>query len=90
MANAAIDENGRQSITAFLNTDGSTIARAKADPSTHALLVEDNTTGTDEGGYQAGIDENGRQTLYAESSDGDGELIALYVDADGQLLIDSN
>ncbi len=88
--NASIDENSEATITGLLSTNGTDITRVEGDPSTHAILVDDNTTGSDNGGHIAATDENDRTTMFVESSDGDGVLIALYVNADGELLIDSN
>lgn len=90
MANAGIDENSRPTATAVLNTDGETIVRLMANPTTHVLVVSDGTTGDDNGGEGAFLDENSRPTLFAKSSDGDGALVSLYADTDGRLLIDSN
>lgn len=90
MANAKLDQNSNPAIIALLNTNGTTITRIECDPSTHALSIDDNTTGSDNGGNAADFDENGRTTLFAESSDGDGVLVALYVNSDGELLIDSS
>lgn len=90
MANAKIDENGQQTATAYLDTDGVTITRIYADPTTHGLAVHDASTGSDNGGNVNTLDENFRPILFAESSAGDGELVALYVDSSGNLLIDSN
>lgn len=90
MANAKLDDNGRQSMTALLSSDGVTIKRVTADPATHSLSVDDDTTGSDNGGDYAHLDDNFRPTMFAYSSAGDGTLVALYTDADGKLLIDSN
>lgn len=40
MANAPLDENSRQGLTAVSNVDGTTIVRLYADPTTHRLLVD--------------------------------------------------
>lgn len=90
MANALIDENGNQSMTGLLNTNGTTITRVEADPTTHEMEVDDNTTGSDNGGNHAFFDGNQRTTMFAESSDGDGVLVSLYVNSSGQLLVDSS
>jgi hypothetical protein len=91
METAPLDQNGREGIIALLNTDGETITRVCADPTNNnGLCVDDNTTGTDQGGDVNTLDDNSRPILFAESSDGDGTLVPLYVDADGLLLIDSN
>lgn len=88
MTNAKIDENGRNAIIALLDTDGSTITPICANG--HSLCIDDNTTGSDNGGgSNAKIDENGRNTLTALSSDGSGAIINLYVNSSNQLLINS-
>lgn len=93
MVNAALDDNGREAITARLNTDGATLVRVCANPAnSNSLCVNDGTTGTDNGGNIAKIDENTRphtSGLFAYSSAGDGTLVALYANSDGHLLIDS-
>lgn len=40
MADAPIDSNSRQGLTAASNADGSTVVRLWADPVTHRLLVD--------------------------------------------------
>lgn len=89
MANASIDSNSKPTMTALLNTDGKTITRIQADSATHALEVDDNTSGSDNGGTYAETDENGRPTLFAVSSVDGVTLVALYTDSTGHLLIDS-
>lgn len=92
MTNALKDENGRNTLIATLNSDGTSIVRIKADPSTHALKVDDNTTGSDNGnnGGNAMLDENSVPVLIALSSAGDGKIVEVYTDSSGNLLIDSN
>lgn len=90
MADAKLDENGRQAITGLLNTNGTTIVRVTADPTTHGLSADDDTTGSDNGGTNAHLDDNYRPTMFALSSAGDGTKVALYVDSTGHLLIDSS
>lgn len=89
MSTAAIDANGRQTFTGRLNTDGVTPTRVKADPSTHAMSVEDSATGTDQGGSNAATDANDRPTFIAVSSADGKSPLALYVNSSGQLLIKS-
>ena len=82
------DQNNVPTILGILNTDGETVTDIEANPTTHALAVDNNTTGSDNGPTQALRDENFVPTLLAVSS-ADGETpISLYVDADGKLLID--
>ncbi len=87
---ALIDASGRQSITGVLNTDGITIVRAEVNPSNHGLIVNDAGTGSDAGGGTAEIDANGRETWFVESSNNDGTLVAVYINASGEILVDSN
>lgn len=90
MAVAKIDENGEESMTAYLNTNGTTISRVYVDPTTHAIKADDASTGSNNGGNVNTLDDNSRPILFAESSTGDGVLVALYVNSSGELLIDSN
>lgn len=89
MANAKIDQNGKQTITGLLNTNGTTITNIQADPTTHSMEVSDGTTGSDNGGNKAATDANGRPTLFAVSSVDGVTPVALYVDSTGHLLIQS-
>lgn len=88
MSNAERDDNNVPSILGVLNTDGETAARVKANPSTHSLAVNNNTTGSDNGPDRALRDENFVPTMLAVSSADGTTLVPLYVDADGKLLID--
>jgi len=82
------DENNVPGILGVLNTDGETVMAVKANPTTKALSVNNNTTGSDNGPDMALRDQNFVPTMLAVSS-ADGEtLVSLYVDADGKLLID--
>lgn len=90
MANAALDENSVATITAGLNTDGSTIVRVKINPSTHGLNVADNTTGSDHGPTNDLRDENSRPCWMAVSSSDGKTPVVLYADSSGSLLIDSS
>lgn len=87
MVNAPLDENGRQGMIGLLNTNGTTITRVQAKPSNHALKVSDGTTGSDNGGKVAALDENSRFALFVSSSGG--TKVPLYVTSDGKLLIKS-
>ncbi len=89
MATAAIDSSSNQSMTALLNTDGSTITRLRVTASNHRLNTTDGTTGTDHGGTHAFFDDNQRTTLFAVSNVDGVSLVALYADSSGRLLIDS-
>lgn len=89
MADASIDENAKATMTGRLNTDGLTVTRVQADVSTHGMKIDDNTTGSDNGGTFAATDSNGRPTLFAVSNADGVTLVALYVDSTGHLLIKS-
>lgn len=83
------DQNRITTIQAVLNTDGETPTNIKADPTTHAFKVDDNTSGSDNGGSIAKRDQNHvPSAMVALSSDGI-TPIALYVDSSGNLLVDS-
>jgi hypothetical protein len=89
--NAKIDENGVNTIIATLNTDGISIMNICINDTNSGLCVNDGTTGTDEGNNDGNAmrDENSRPVLLVESSDGNGDLVELYADSDGKLLIQS-
>lgn len=89
MANSALDSNNNPTITALLNTDGTTITRIKGDPNSHRMNISDSTGGTDHGGTHAFFDDNDRTSLIAVSN-GDGITItSLYCDSSGRLLVNS-
>ncbi len=88
MTNAKRDENNRTTILAVLNTDGATVSPVEINPANHALSVDNNTTGTDQGPARALRDENFVPTMLAVSSVDGITPVALYVDSTGKLLID--
>jgi hypothetical protein len=88
MTNAKRDENNVPGILAVLNSDGQTVVPVEINPTTHALSVDNNTTGADNGPSYALRDENNVPTLLAVSSVDGVTPVALYVDSDGKLLID--
>ncbi len=87
--NASLDENSQATITAALNTNGSTIIKVKVNAANHALKVDDNNTGTDHGPSKGLKDENMRTTYFATSSVDGKTPVALYADSSGNLLIQS-
>lgn len=90
MAEAKFDNNRVATMLATLNTDGITPSLVKIDATTHAVKVHDGTTGSDLSGDIAKRDNNGQPVLLAVS-DVDGVTpVPLYVNSDGQLLVDSN
>ena len=90
MAEAARDENNVPTLTAVLDSDGATVTRVEADPTSHVISVDDNTTGSDNGPDRAVRDENFVTTLIGVSSVDGVTPVAVYANSDGELLIDSN
>jgi len=88
--NSAIDVNNNPTITARLNTDGITVERITANPTTGAVMVNNHTTGTAVAHEFAATDDNGRTTMFAVSSVDRTSLIALQADSTGALLINSH
>ena len=90
MADASRDQNNVPTILGALNTDGETIVPIQANPASHALSINDGTTGSDNGPVDAPRDENNIPVLMAVSS-ADGETpVVLYADSEGKLLVDSS
>lgn len=90
MANAAKDQNGVNTLTCALSTNGTTIVRVKVDPVNHGIEFEDNTTGTNHGPSNALRDQNMVPTLLAVSSVDGITPVVVYANSSGQLLIDSS
>lgn len=86
--NAERDDNNVATKLAILDTDGATVLRVEANPTTHSLAVNNNTIGSDNGPDHALRDENFVPTMLAVSSADGSTLVPLYVDVDGKLLID--
>lgn len=89
MANAYIDDNGVPTLIAALNTDGRTIVRVLADPSTHRLQTSDGTSGTDKGPVNDLRDQNGKVAVMAVSSVDGFTPVVVYANSSGQLLVQS-
>ena len=90
MANAYRDENSIATIIGVLDSNGTTISRVTADPTTHFLDVSDSDTGDDYGPDNATKDENNIPIMMAVSSSDDKTPVAVYVDSSGHLLVDSS
>jgi hypothetical protein len=91
--NAKHDENHRPTLIAVSLADGVTIVQGKAHPSKHALEVDNNTTGSDNGnnGGNAMLDENSVPVWMALSSANDDSIVEVYANADtSKILINSN
>lgn len=89
MANAERDENNVPTLLAGLNTDGVSLVRVKANPTNHALEINDDTTGSDHGPEDAPRDENFVPALMAVSSVDGVTPVVVYADSSGNLLVDS-
>ena len=89
MSEAKRDNNGVQVMTGVLSSDGVTPTMVKADPTTHFIKVDDNTTGSDLGADNAARDGNYVTTLIAVSEVDGVTPVPIYVSADGEILIDS-
>ena len=87
MANAAIDTNSKQTVTARLKTDGVSIVRLTANASTGALQTTTVTTSAVTPTNFAATDENGRTSLFAVSENDSTQLVALQCDSNGNLLV---
>lgn len=74
----------------LLNTDGTTPTAVQADPTTHLMAYNDGTTGSDLTGDNALRDDNRTPILMAVSEVDGVTPVPLYVDSNGQLLVDSN
>lgn len=89
MANAAIDANSRQTITARLNTDVTQIVRIKCTTTGH-IDVDDAMTGAPGASDSAATDDNDRPTMFAVSNSDSTVLVALVANSAGALLVNSN
>lgn len=88
MTNASRDNNNVPTIIGTSNTDGSTILRMTADPSTHGLMISDGVGGTDYGFTSAEHDDNSVPTILAVSSSDGTTPVPIYLDSStGALLI---
>lgn len=87
--NAYRDENSVPGIICARSSDGRTVQRVLADPSTHALNVSDGTTGSDHGPVNDLRDENSVPAFMAVSSADGVTPVVVYADTSGNLLIKS-
>lgn len=89
MANASRDGNHVPTLIAS-GTDGASIVRVKVNPTNNSMEVDNNTTGSDNGPSNALRDQNSVPVILAVSSVDGFTPVAVYADATGKLLIDSN
>jgi hypothetical protein len=90
MANAAKDQNLIPTILGTSNADGATPVRVKANPTSHGLDIDDDTTGSDLGPANAPRDGNFIPALIAVSSVDGVTPVVVYADpSNGKLLVKS-
>lgn len=90
MSNASLDENRIPSILAVKNTDGTSLVKVTADPTTHVLNVVDDTTGTDLSTNVNDLRDENRKVAFMAVSSVDGVTpVEVYCDENGKLLINS-
>lgn len=89
MTDTKRDNNNVPTMVAILNSDGSTLVPIKATASSHVIDVSNGSGGSDNGPSVArGLrDGNYETTLLAQDSNGN--LVPLYADSNGALLIKS-
>jgi hypothetical protein len=91
MANAKRDNNKIPTALITSNADGITLLNLLADPVTHGIIMDDNTTGSDLGSNPVKRDSNGVAGFMAVSSSNSSTPVALYGDSStSALLINSN
>lgn len=88
MADAAKDQNFVNTLICS-GTNGTSIVRVKADPTSHALKVNDGTSGSDNGPENALRDGNNVPVLVAVSETDGVTPVVVYADSNGNILIDS-
>lgn len=91
MTQARKDNNSVETMLGTLQSDGVTPSLIKGNPSNHCLEIDDNTTGTDQSTVKvAKRDQNSVPVLLAVSEVDGTTPVQVYVDASGNLLVDSN
>lgn len=90
MGKASRDDNGVPTLLGVSSSDGSTIIAVKVNSTTHELMADDASTGSDLGPTNAPRDVNYVPALVALSSADGVTPVVVYADSSGQLLIDSN
>lgn len=87
--NALRDENAVSSLIAILNSSGASTIRIKVNPITHALKINDDTTGSNNGPSVAMKDDNDVSTLVATSQNDGTTPVVAYANSSGELLVTS-
>lgn len=90
MANARHDDNHAPTLLVTSENDGTTLVPVQIIPSSHSILVEDGTTGTDFGPVVPSRDDNHVVVAFGLSIADGVTLIPIYGDpATGAILIQS-
>lgn len=91
MTQAKIDNNGTKTAIFASNADGITPLLLYVDPTSHGLVIDDNTTGTDQGRNPAVRDLNADPVMLGVSSSDGITPVEPYIDsATNKLLINSS
>lgn len=89
MTDTKKDNNQIPAILGVSNADGVTLLPFKADPTTHALIVDDDTSGSDLSGDVAARDNNGIPAEMAVSEADETTPVPLYANSStGGILVD--
>lgn len=89
MANAQRDNNNVPTKIGVLNTNGATIVRLTANPTTHSLKISDGTTGSNHGPASALRDDNDITVMMGVSSSDFSTPTVIYLDVNGKLMTQS-
>ena len=91
MTQARKDNNKVDTMLGTLNSDGITPTLIEANPTSHGLVISDNTTGTDQSSVKSAKRDDNYVPALLVASETDGITpVQLYVNSSGQLLVDSN
>lgn len=88
--NAVIDGSNVSSMIASVSTPLVAPIRIYANPTTHGIWLEDNTTGTNYGLTDVKHDDNGKECLSAVSNSDGTTVVPLYANGGHQLLVSSS
>lgn len=89
MANSSKDENGVSTAIGALDSNGTTPKRLYVNPTSGALKVDDNTTGTYPGGHVALKDDNDISSMMGVSSSDAKTPLKVLINSTNELLIKS-
>lgn len=89
MSNAKRDQNNIPTLLGTLDTDGKTTIPLVAEPTLHAIFINNGASGTDYGPQNAPRDENSIPVLMAVSSVDGVTPVVVYASSNGYLLVDN-